>query len=76
MAIPKQGQEVIRDFQSAGLSIQVVAKAKHYLVYHEGVIVYKFGQGTKAPVYAKGRRAAVIRRLVEQSAPELSPDIE
>lgn len=66
MTIPKQGQDAIRDFRAAGLEIEVVQKQKHYLIYHQGEIVYKFSQGTKAPAYAPGRRAAIIRRLLEK----------
>jgi hypothetical protein len=59
----KVAREVIQQFKDSGLEVEIVAGTKHYLVYHRGEQVYKFGQGTKRPGWAMVKLDALIRRL-------------
>lgn len=61
--LPKRGREVLRAFDKAGLAVELRSAAKHYLVYHKGELVYKFGQGTTAKGWTDKTLAATIRRL-------------
>ncbi len=70
MTLPKQGREVLRAFQKAGLEVEVRSASKHYLVYHRGELVYKFGQGTTAKGWTRKALGATIRRLAKASSPD------
>ena len=63
MTLNKVARDVVQAFKKAGIEIEVPQKSKHYLVYHHGKLVYKFGQGTKAPVWATAALNQVIRDL-------------
>lgn len=63
ITLPRRGREVLKAFKTAGLDVDVRPASKHYLVYHKGELVYKFGQGTTVPRYADKALASVIRSL-------------
>lgn len=62
-SLNKVAREVVQTFKDSGLEVEIVSGTKHYLVYHEGALVYKFGQGTKRPHWAMRKLDVVIRRL-------------
>ena len=45
----KCGREVLAAFKDAGLEVTIKPGSKHYLVYRDEELVYKFGQGTRPP---------------------------
>ncbi len=66
--IPKAGRDVLRAFRKAGLEVDLRSASKHYLVYYEGELVYKFSQGTTAPPYARKTVEKAIRKLKARSS--------
>jgi hypothetical protein len=67
--IPKAGREVLRAFKKAGLEVELRSASKHYLVYFQGELVYKFGQGTTSRAWMKRSLEATIRRCQEANSP-------
>lgn len=67
MSFNKSAREVLAVFEKHGLEVEVVQKRKHYLVFHRGDLVYKFGQGTKKPSWAMNSLTATINRLKSES---------
>lgn len=69
MSLNKCAREVIDEFRRSGIEVEIVQKRRHYLVFHGGNLVYKFGQGTKKPSWAMNALSATINRLKSERAP-------
>lgn len=65
----KAGRDVLRAFKKAGLEVELRCASKHYLVYHDGELVYKFSHGTTAPPFARKTVEHRIRRIKEAKSP-------
>ena len=69
MSYNKNAREVLVEFEKNGIEVEVVQKRRHYLVFHQGQLIYKFGQGTKKPSWAMNSLAATINRIKAETSP-------
>lgn len=63
LRLTKNGRKVVAAFEKAGIPVEVRAGTKHYLVYHRGELVYKFGQGSTVPGHAQRSLRRAIRKI-------------